>query len=197
MSDSEAPAAPGRTRVGSDGIWTFIFVDMVVFLFLFLVLVLEWQRLSDLFDRSQQSLNVITGLVSTLMLLTASWLYVEAVEDVRRGRPGRAGRFMLGSWLFGVAFLFNKGFEYSGKLSLGLNPATNGFFTFYYVITGIHFLHVCAGLIFIMHCVLSMKRESATPAYRVKVENVGLFWHFVDLLWFFIYFALYLSRPLS
>jgi nitric oxide reductase NorE protein len=190
--DFDTVAAPAHP--GTSGIWTFVFIDMVVFLLFFLVYVTERLRLPEIFLESQHHLNPFVGLLSTAALLTSSWCMAEAVHAVRRGDTPITARSLNGALLFGGVFVVNKLFEYWAKLEAGIDPATNGFFTFYFLITGLHFLHVLGGMGFIAHCRRVLAHEVAQPSYLKKVENIGLFWHFVDIVWLFIFPMLYLSE---
>lgn len=73
------------------------------------------------------------------------------------------------------------------------DPATNSFLTFYFLITGLHFLHLVGGICFLGHCRLRLASEAGSPLYRKKIENTGLFGHIVDLLWLFIFPTFYLA----
>lgn len=178
---------------GTSGIWTFVFIDMVVFALFFLIFVSERHRLSAIFTSSQSALNPLVGLLGTLLLLASSWCVAESVHAVRKGAIAKAKRQLDLATLLGLGFVVNKLLEYGDKFSHGLNPVTNGFFTFYFLITGLHFLHVLGGLCFLGHCRLRMAAEGGSPSYRKKLENTGLFWHFVDMLWLFIFPMLYLT----
>lgn len=178
---------------GTNGIWTFIFIDMVVFALFFLVYVSERFRLSEVFAASQARLNPGFGLVGTLLLVCSSYFVAEAVRHVRQGNTRAAARFLNLTIAFGIGFAVNKVLEYSGKIAAGITPVTDGFFTFYFMITFFHLLHLLGVLVFVLHCRATLSREASRPAYRTKIENVGLFWHFVDLLWFFIFPLLYLT----
>ncbi len=182
---------------GTSGIWTFVFIDMVVFLFLFVVYVSERLRLTDTFVEAQHHLSPAVGLLSTLALLTSSWCMAEAVHAARRTDMRRTGLALSAALLFGAVFAVNKIIEYGGKFEAGITPVTNGFYTFYFLITGLHFLHVLGGMVFMIHCRRQLAHESGDPAYVTKLENVGLFWHFVDVLWLFIFPMLYLTEILG
>jgi nitric oxide reductase NorE protein len=184
---------PANERPGTEGIWTFVFLDMMVFALLFLVYLSERLRLPDVFVLSQKALDPIVGLASTIFLLTSSWCMVEAVHAVRADDRARAGRWLTFSFVLGSLFVANKLIEYHGKIDHGLTPATNGFYTFYFVITGIHFVHVIGGLCFMANLRATLMRDGGGQSYRRRVENVGLFWHFVDVLWLFIFPLLYLT----
>jgi nitric oxide reductase NorE protein len=171
---------------GTSGIWTFVFVDMVVY-------ISERMRLPDIFAASQQLLVPFTGLTSALFLLTSSWCMVEAVNAARRNAERAAATYLNLALLLGALFVGNKLIEYSDKFAHGFSPVTNGFFTFYFLITGLHFIHVIGGMLFMGHCRMRLSTELGSPNFRKKMENVGLFWHFVDVLWLFIFPMLYLA----
>jgi nitric oxide reductase NorE protein len=178
---------------GTSGIWTFVFIDMVVFFLFFLVYISERLRLPDIFAASQRLLDPFIGLASALFLLTSSWCMVEAVNATRRNAERPATHYLNFALLLGALFAGNKLIEYSDKLAHGLTPVSNGFFTFYFIITGLHFTHVIGGMCFMGHCRMRLSTELGTPNFRKKMENVGLFWHFVDVLWLFIFPMLYLA----
>jgi nitric oxide reductase NorE protein len=192
-SDIRHDISDHEDHPGTSGIWTFVFIDMVVFLLLFLVYISEKLRLPDVFAESQALLNPIAGLVSALFLLTSSWCMVEAVNAARRGAERAAALYLNFALLLGALFACNKLIEYSGKFAHGISPVSNGFFTFYFLITGLHFIHVVGTMIFMGHCRIQLLAELGSKNFRKKIENVGLFWHFVDVLWLFIFPMLYLA----
>lgn len=185
---SDAPGHPG-TR----GIWTFVFIDMIVFMLLFLVYLSEKWRLWDSFIASQQLLDPVAGLASTFFLLTSSWCMAEAVVALRRADVRRTALWLNGALVMGGLFIVNKLMEYSSKMLAGQLPGTDSFLTLYFVITGLHFVHVIGGMLFMSHCRARLSAEAGSGIFRKKLENVGLFWHFVDVLWLFIFPMLYLT----
>lgn len=182
-----------QDQPGTEGIWTFVFIDMIVFSLIFLVFLSEKWRLPKVFEAGQAHLNFMFGLVNTLVLLTSSLFMAEAVRAARRGNGAQVRTRLLLCMACGAAFCLNKVLEYHSKIIAGITPASNSFFSFYYFITGAHFLHVVGGLAFVGHCLARARREAGTPAYLAKLENTGLFWHFVDLLWLFIFPLFYLA----
>lgn len=190
-----APNPPNLIdQPGTNGIWTFVFIDMVVFSLIFLVFISEKMRLPAIFAAGQAQLDFRFGLANTLLLITSSLFMANAVVAARDGAPGRVRRQLLACLVCGAIFCVNKVFEYHGEISAGFTPARNSFYSLYYFITGAHFLHVLGGIIFIVHCLGQAHTEVAHEGYRRKLENTGLFWHFVDLLWIFIFPLLYLAR---
>ena len=178
--------------MGSEGLWIFVFIDMAIFALLFFVFMADRLEHFALYKTSQPHLNEIFGLVNTLVLLTSSWLVVESVHAARAMRPERVSRNLALALICGGLFCVSKFIEYHAKINAGIGPAKNSFFAFYFFITFIHFLHVVAGML----CLNSFRRRSASclnsAAYVTGIENVGLFWHYVDVLWIFIFPLLYL-----
>ena len=177
---------------GSDGIWTFVFIDMAIFLLMFVTYMIERMGHYSLYSESQRHLNEIFGLANTLILLTSSWLVVEAVRATRENRQQKAASFLLYAFIFGAAFSVDKCIEYYLKIASGITPVTNSFFSYYFFITAVHFLHVLAGMVFIIHYRSKLLTENSTTATLTGLENIGLFWHFVDVVWIFIFPMLYL-----
>lgn len=166
---------------------------MVIFALLFAVYLSEKFRLPSVFAESRHHLDPLVGLGSALLLLTSSWCMVEAVHAARRDVARAAGHWLNAALLLGGLFVANKLVEYSGKFAAGTGPTANSFFTFYFVITGLHLSHVLGCMIFMAHCRSRVGSELGSHAYLKKIENVGLFWHFVDVLWLFIFPMLYLT----
>ncbi len=183
-----APKPPG-----TDGIWTFVFIDMIVFSLFFIVYLSERLRLPDVFAASQSRLDPNFGLVNTLVLLTSSLFMAEAVAAARTGNAVRVRTRLALALGCGAMFGVSKITEYSEKFAAGITPVTNSFYSFYFLLTMIHFLHVLVGMMFIAHCLSRARIEAGQPGFLPKLENTGLFWHFVDLLWLFLFPLLYLA----
>ena len=195
MTDSipvDEKSALNSPHPGTNGIWIFLFIDMNIFLLLFATYLSERWRLPEQFAHSQHLLEPLFGFSNTLLLLTSSAAVAVAVHAGRKILMPKTRFWLLACILFGGLFCINKIVEYTMKIDAGITPATNVFFGLYYAITIIHFLHVLAGMVFLLHCWVVVPREVGTLTYRKKIENVGLFWHFVDLLWLFIFPLLYL-----
>ena len=190
---SQRPSRATTGPPGTDGIWTFIFIDMIVFSLFFIVYLSERLRLPGVFAASQAHLDPKFGLVNALILLTSSLFVAEAVAAARLGKAGLVRTRLALALMCGAMFAVSKLTEYSGKFAAGITPVTNSFYSFYFLLTMIHFLHVLAGMVFIAHCMARTRAETGQLGYLVKLENTGLFWHFVDLLWLFLFPLLYLA----
>jgi len=189
LPDSVKPHLPGET-----GVWMFIIGDVLVFSLLFAVFVYDRSQEVALFVEQQQLLNQTLGLLNTLLLLTSSWFVALAVHGARTGRLSRArGCFGL-AILGGIGFVVIKYFEWSEKIAAGLTIETNNFFMYYYLMTGIHLMHMVIGigvLVFLWQSV----RDTEFDAQGVGVlESGACYWHLVDILWIALFALLYLMR---
>lgn len=169
-----------------------MFIDMVIFQMIFLTFMGERLRRTAVFVQSQQHLNEAFGFANALILLTSSWMVVLAIRAARTGSGKNTRRYLGLAWLLGLAFCVNKLAEYYHTITSGITPASNPFYSYYFFITFIHFMHVIAGMMFIAYFRSVARASAATKRYVTGLENVGLFWHFVDVLWIFIFPLLYL-----
>jgi nitric oxide reductase NorE protein len=194
-------ASPGSTDVernervrlpGDASMWVFVLGDMVIFGVYFIIFMVERTRQRSLFLASQQHLNQNFGLINTLVMVASSWFVARAVVAARAGDHRRASRFIVGGGLCGVSFILIKIAEWSLEISRGFTLPNNDFFTFYFMLTGVHLLHVVMGLV-ILGIVL---RELRIPTLRrmTMVESGATFWHMVDLLWIVLFALVYVMR---
>ena len=183
-----------RHLPGEEGMWVFIFGDMTVFAMLFGVYL--YYRAADVaeFNRSQLLLNQTFGVVNTLVLLTSSLLVVTALRAIRGGALPLARWLLYGAMACGVAFIANKAIEYGQKISMDIVPATNDFFMYFYVMTGLHLLHVVIGLALLWFMVTLTRRQVRGDRELRYLEGAACFWHMVDLLWIVIFPLLYLVK---
>ena len=177
---------------GSDGLWTFVFIDLTIFLMIFVTFMGERLSHVDIYTASQAGLNQLFGFANTLILLTSSWFVVRAVDAVKSGDVRKVRRELGWAWILALVFSVDKCIEYVIEIRRGITPATNSFFSYYFFITIIHFAHVLAGMLFIGYCRSTARHRLKSESYRTGLENVGLYWHMVDVLWIFIFPLLYL-----
>lgn len=170
------------------GIWTFVGIDLAIFALFFLVFLIEKKLDPFVFAASRQSLSVSFGFFNMIVLLTSSWLLVRSIktDDLTPSR-----RYLAGSILAGCVFMGSKGGEYYGKYLQGISVVENTFFTFYYILTFLHFCHVFAGLI-VLTSVYRTSKHHASLSLKSFTESVGIYWHMVDLLWIYLFLILYL-----
>ena len=186
----------GRTPrlPGAEGIWALIGADSVVFAVLFLTFMQERQHDPTLFEAGRQTLNLNLGGIDTLILLTSSWCAAMAIQALKRDRRAEVSRYLLAGALTGVLFMVSKSVEYFQKISQGITPATNGFYMWYFVLTGIHLVHVVLGTGLLAYVWSRSRRGAFNSANPVVPESVTSFWHLVDLLWIMLFPLLYLMK---
>lgn len=181
-----------RTHLPGDGhMWVMVLGDMVVFAGYFVIFMVYRAMTPEAFLASQRHLSIDIGVVNTVILLTSSWFIARSVLAARAGDHGRAIRFTYAGGLCGVLFIAIKSYEWWAKISAG-QTNSDMFFSFYYVITGVHLVHVVIGLIVLGVTI----RELRNPARRriSMVESGAVYWHMVDLLWVAIFALMYVMR---
>ncbi|HET8562337.1 MAG TPA: cytochrome c oxidase subunit 3 [Candidatus Binatia bacterium] len=136
--------------------------------------------------------NFTLGLVNTFLLLTSSMTVVMAFAAVREDNQQRVGTFLGLTVLLGLGFLVIKAIEYAGEIQHGFTPGSGIFWSFYYGMTGLHALHVLAGIIVNAILWVSALRPKIELISH-RVELAGLYWHFVDIVWIFLFPLLYLA----
>lgn len=194
MGDQPPPthADAGDKIPGDVGIWVFVLGDMSVFSVLFCLYLYYRGQQPLLYAAAQASLSTGFGLVDTVTLLTSSWCVAQAVHALHRQFTARARRFLLFGIGCGALFVCCKLLEYALKLNAGITPATSEFYSFYYVLTGLHFVHTVIGMIVLAF----MARASRTPGQStlIAIDSGATYWHMVDVLWIMIFTLLYLLR---
>jgi nitric oxide reductase NorE protein len=190
---AKTPSAHQERRMpGEPGIWMFIFGDMLMFSLLFLTYL--WYRSEDVagFQAAQKQLNQLLGMFNTFFMLSSSWFVASAVKMARRQNvKATVAGFAMG-FACGLGFAVVKYFEYGEKIRAGISLTTHDFFMYYYLYTGLHFMHVLIG----MGVLAYMGRYALSGGFdAVKIRNLesgASFWHVVDLLWIVLFALLYL-----
>jgi heme/copper-type cytochrome/quinol oxidase subunit 3 len=175
------------------GIWLFLASEVMLFGALFASYILLRIGAPSWPDQSA-ILNVPMATLNTAVLITSSVTMVMGWASLVRGQLGRFRLYMGGTVLLGLVFLVVKYFEYSAKFHHDLFPSTNTFLAIYFTLTGLHGLHVLGGM-----AVNAWYIGPGSKLWRIdrqqftnRVETAGLFWHFVDLVWIFLFPVLYL-----
>lgn len=183
-------------RERAPAIWIFIALDLSSFGLFFVVFMVERMANAALFDQSAQRLNAALGFVNACILITSSWLVAWANQLGRQGELGRARCLLWSAIAVAACFGAVKAYEYVEKFRAGLSVSTNEFFTFYFALTGIHFIHYVVGMIVLGVLAKGPSRfgpaAAAEADYRKWLDGGSLYWHMVDLLWIFIFSLLYL-----
>jgi nitric oxide reductase NorE protein len=192
---ADAKSAGQSARLpGDSGVWIFIIADMGAFALFFLLFTVGRVGNPALYEESRQHLNATLGLLNTLILLTSSLFMVRAVEAARREDRGGVSRSLALTILIGLGFAVSKFVEYAAKAEAGISLTTNEFFTYYFVFTGIHFLHFVIGIGALAMMLSKSGRGVLDARFVTWIESVGCYWHMVDLLWIMLFPMLYLLR---
>jgi cytochrome c oxidase subunit 3 len=187
------------------GMWTFLATEILFFGGLFAAYsVYRWSYPAE-FASGSRHLEFWIGTVNTAVLLTSSLFVALADRALEQERRGAVGLWLAGAWLLGLLFLGLKGFEYYGKwqehlipgrdfhYAAGEPPPVQLFLFLYFAMTGLHALHMIVGL-GALGWVLWLGHRDRLRARPPALALVGLYWHFVDCVWIFLYPLLYLVR---
>lgn len=184
------------------GMWFFLFTEMLLFGGLFVVYSVYRFRNAEAFHLAAQELKVAIGTINTIILLISSTTIAMSITALQK-RNKKLALLLLGiTILLGLAFLVNKYFEWGEHLKEHIYPgsavlALRGqgdvlFYGLYFFMTGLHALHIIIGLIFIGVITSMISRDKITYDNHVLLENSGLYWHLVDLIWIFLFPLFYL-----
>ena len=178
---------------GKIGIWLFLASEVMLFGALFASYILIRVG-SDTWPKGDTILNIPLATFNTIVLITSSVTMVMAWASLMRNQFGKFRLYMGSTVLLGGVFLVVKYFEYSAKFHHELFPHTNNFLAIYFTLTGLHMLHVMGGMaVNAYFWGPGAKLWKENPVWFAnRVENSGLFWHFVDLVWIFLFPVLYL-----
>jgi cytochrome c oxidase subunit 1 len=186
-----------QTQTATLGMWTFLATEVLFFGGLFLAYAVYRTKFPEVFARAGRELDVTIGTANTAVLLTSSYSMALAVHWIGQEKVKRTFIALLTTLGLGIVFLCLKAREYYDDAQKHLiqnagNSPTRLFYAIYYGMTGLHAIHVTIGLIVIAVLALRTRRGRFSKAYFTPVEVTGLYWHFVDLIWIFLYPLLYL-----
>ena len=177
---------------GQPDMWAFVLFETLVFTGYFGFYLFYRARSPELFLHSQAQLDLRIGVFNTLVLLLSSWSVARCVQSSRAGAYTAALRDVYITAAFAAVFLIFKVFEWVRLIRMGNGLDSNDFFTYYYFLTGIHFVHLLIGFVVLGVVVYQLR----SPARRSQelVETCATYWHTVDFLWVLIFALLYVVR---
>jgi cytochrome c oxidase subunit 3 len=192
-------SGPSGARVG---MWLFLCTEILLFGGLFLLYaVYRYQNPQD-FHEASRELNRFHGTLNTAVLITSSLSVALAGHALGEGRQRQTLLLLGASLALGVGFLVVKGFEWGEKFAHGLYPSSpvllaraKGeilYFGLYFMMTGLHALHVLIGLGVLTAVLVLARRGRVSSDHPVLLENAGLYWHLVDMIWIFLFPLFYL-----
>ncbi len=190
------------------GMWLFLVQELLFFsgLFMFYI-IFRYKYPETMLYASEYFLDKTMGGINTVVLLFSSLTMALAVRAAQLGKKDHIVRYLVVTIVCACIFLVVKYFEYSHKFHMGLFPgryfAFEGgvipgepqtFFALYFCLTGLHGIHVVAGIAVMIWLVIRANRGDFGPTYYAPVDLVGLYWHLVDLVWIFLFPLLYLIK---
>ena len=175
------------------GIWLFLASEVMLFGALFSTLILL-RTGADHWPHGFEHLNIPLATVNTFVLIGSSVTMVMSWAALRLGDFRRHRLYLWLTFLCGLGFMVIKTIEYTTKFSHHLYPSTDNFFATYFVMTGLHGLHVVGGMVVMAYFLGPGARmwNSEPERFSNRIEVLGLYWHFVDLVWIFLFPILYL-----
>ncbi|MFE3056911.1 cytochrome c oxidase subunit 3 [Nocardia sp. NPDC059239] len=187
-------AVPARRIPGEEGIWVFVIGDMTVFALFFGVFMYTRGHDPAAFTPGQPGLDRTLGAINTMLLLTGSLLAVLGVRACRTAPARTRMALFLSAAACAAGFVVIKAVEWSRQFAAGHTVGTNDFYSYYFVFTGIHLLHVLIGIVVLLRVAFVVRKETLESRDHVLAESGGIFWHMVDLLWIVLFALFYLMH---
>lgn len=188
------------------GMWLFLLQEVMFFAPLFVAYAIFRALYPESFYEASLLLNWKLGALNTVVLITSSFTMALGVNAAQRGMHDKTVKYLALTIFFAIVFLVVKYFEYAHKIHDGLLPAgifsyegivnqkTPLFFSIYFMMTGLHGIHILIGIGLLFWILIRAKRKEFGPQFFTPVELIGLYWHFVDLVWIYLFPLLYLIR---
>ena len=208
MSHSDQAAAvthEHRDDVGAKmGMWLFLLTEILLFGGMFLIYAVYRLQYTEEYRLAAMELNTTVGTINTIILLTSSLTVALAIAAIQKKNKFLSVLMLALTIMMAFMFMINKFFEWSAKFSHGIYLGADEwyakpdgekmFFSLYYLMTGLHGIHVLVGIVLLsVMLVLVVKNKIRSDKY-VLLENSGLYWHLVDLIWIFLFPLFYLIQ---
>ncbi len=186
------------------GMWAFLVTEVLFFGGLFVVYAVYRSLHAESFAEGSNHLSIALGAFNTVVLIGSSLTMALAVLAGHQGDNRAVARWIVATMVLGAVFLGVKAFEYGGKFHDGLIPGTRFaadalqhgqveiFFSLYFAMTGLHAFHMVIGFGLMLWLLRLARARRFSAEYSTPVEMVGLYWHFVDIVWIFLFPLLYL-----
>lgn len=171
--------------------WIIIFLELITFGMALVALVYYGKQQPELFHQSRLQLNTTFGAVNTIFLLTSGFFMATAVHEFKENNIKKSSFYFKLTMLGGLLFLVVKSIEYYHKIQAGISLDTNMFFSFYWLLTAFHLIHVIIGLVILAWTNYGMTKKNSDTVVE-DVEACGAFWHMCDLIWLLLFPVLYL-----
>jgi len=185
------------------GMWLFIFTELLLFGGLFIVYAIYRFLNPEAFQLAGLELNPVIGALNTIILLVSSMTIAMSTSSLQRKNKGLTVLLIEITIMLALIFLINKYFEWGVKFEHGIWPGSEHlisdmskgeilFFGLYFVMTGLHALHIVIGMIVMIVALNRVQKGTVNADRPTLLENAGLYWHLVDLIWIFLFPLFYL-----
>jgi cytochrome c oxidase subunit III len=185
------------------GMWLFIFTELLLFGGLFIVYAIYRFLNPEAFQLAGQELNPTIGALNTIILLVSSMTIAMSTSSLQKRNKGLTVLLIEITLILALIFLINKYFEWGVKFEHGIWPGSQHlindmgqgeilFFGLYFIMTGLHALHIVVGMIIMIVALNKVQKGTVHADKPVLLENAGLYWHLVDLIWIFLFPLFYL-----
>ena len=184
------------------GMWLFILSELLLFGGMFILYSAYRYKNPVDFHHASRELEVLLGTLNTIILLTSSLSMAASISAPQRGQRQLSMVLLVVTMALGLLFLVDKGFEWGTKIEHDIYPNAPGlmtrpkgeilFYGLYYVMTGLHGLHVLVGICVLFGMLVLIVKDRISQTRFVPLENAGLYWHLVDIIWIFLYPLFYL-----
>lgn len=184
------------------GMWLFLYSEIILFGGLFVLYAVYFHKYPEHFAVGGKELDRIIGALNTVVLLVSSFTVAASITAIQRDARKHTIGLLIFSIFCGFIFLINKYFEWGAKIHHDIfpnsetlvngEPGVNIFFGLYYVITGLHGLHVIIGMILLSISLTLVFMGKVNKSRFAMLDNSGLYWHLVDLIWIFVFPLFYL-----
>lgn len=186
------------------GMWIFLVTEILFFGGLFVAYIVYRAWNPDLFTKASVELNTLLGAANTAVLIFSSLTMALAIREIQLDRVKRSIMYLSITIICAFFFMVVKYFEYTHKFEVGIfpgagytytgidDPQANIFFSIYYMMTGLHGIHVIIGIGLITWLIIKAQKGAFSSAYYTPIEITGLYWHLVDIIWIFLFPLFYL-----
>lgn len=186
------------------GMWVFLVTEILFFGGLFVAYIVYRAWNPDLFFLAAKELDTVMGAINTVVLIGSSLTMALAIRAAQINQKRNITIYLLVTIGLALTFMVIKYFEYTHKFEMGIFPGeyytydgidhakANIFFSIYYMMTGLHGIHVIIGVGLMVYLLVKVNQNAYSPEYYTPIEMTGLYWHIVDIIWIFLFPLLYL-----
>ena len=168
-------------------LWIIIFLEVITFGIALIAMIYYGRQEAEVFHTSKMHLNVTIGTINTIMLITSGYFMATSLLKYKSGDLDKSKIYLKLTMVFGVIFLVLKSVEYYQKIEAGYTMGHNTFYTFYWMLTLFHVIHVMVGLVILLLAHRNIKKSKSED-----FEASATFWHMCDLIWLLVFPVVYL-----